>query len=82
MPHMMMIHVLPLVEEAKVSEWQPPLYTWDSSLISHVPMPDEVTRVSRKFLIPVESTLNNLLAREDTDHNMQITIDDAGPKVW
>lgn len=35
----------------------------------------------RKFLIPVESTLKNLLAREDTDHNSQITIEDDGPKV-
>ena len=35
----------------------------------------------RKFLIDVNSTLKNLLAREDTDHNMQITIEDDGPKV-
>ncbi|KAI9831685.1 MAG: hypothetical protein M1819_004751 [Sarea resinae] len=42
---------------------------------------DETTQHPRKFLIPVESTLKNLLAREDTDGNMQITIDDGGPKV-
>lgn len=35
----------------------------------------------RQFLIPVDSTLKNLLSREDTDSNFQITIDDAGPKV-
>ncbi len=35
----------------------------------------------RKFLIPVESTLKDLLSREDSDQNSQITIDDSGPKV-
>ncbi|KAI9716509.1 MAG: alpha,alpha-trehalase nth1 [Chrysothrix sp. TS-e1954] len=35
----------------------------------------------RQFLIPVEETLRELLSREDTDHNSQITIDDQGPKV-
>lgn len=35
----------------------------------------------RKFLIPVDATLEALLSREDTDKNMQITIEDAGPKV-
>ena len=35
----------------------------------------------RKFLIPVEATLKNLLSREDTDNNSQITIEDSGPKV-
>jgi neutral trehalase len=35
----------------------------------------------RKFLIPVEETLEDLLEREDTDKNMQITIEDLGPKV-
>ncbi|KAF1809770.1 neutral trehalase [Eremomyces bilateralis CBS 781.70] len=35
----------------------------------------------RKFLIPVEATLKALLDREDTDRNMQITIEDTGPKV-
>jgi len=42
---------------------------------------DEQTLQPRKFLIPVKETLETLLAREDTDQNMQITIDDAGPKV-
>ncbi|KAI9711368.1 MAG: hypothetical protein M1812_007217 [Candelaria pacifica] len=42
---------------------------------------DENTFLPRKFLIPVESTLKSLLAREDTDNNMQITIEDYGPKV-
>lgn len=35
----------------------------------------------RKFLVPVESTLKELLSQEDTDKNCQITIDDSGPKV-
>lgn len=35
----------------------------------------------RKFLLPVEATLKELLSREDTDSNTQITIDDEGPKV-
>ena len=35
----------------------------------------------RKFLIPVEDTLKALLSREDTDNNVQITIEDDGPKV-
>lgn len=35
----------------------------------------------RKFIIPVEETLQRLLHREDTDQNMQITIEDMGPKV-
>jgi len=35
----------------------------------------------RKFLIPVDSTLETLLSREDSDKNMQITIEDQGPKV-
>ncbi|KAK3678894.1 alpha,alpha-trehalase nth1 [Recurvomyces mirabilis] len=34
----------------------------------------------RRYLIDVEDTLKTLLAREDTDHNIQITIDDHGPK--
>ena len=29
----------------------------------------------------MDSTLNSLLSRENTDHNVQITIDDRGPKV-
>ncbi|KAI9739712.1 MAG: alpha,alpha-trehalase nth1 [Cirrosporium novae-zelandiae] len=42
---------------------------------------DEIVLQPRKFLIPVASTLESLLANEDTDRNMQITIDDHGPKV-
>ncbi|KAI9813190.1 MAG: alpha,alpha-trehalase nth1 [Thelocarpon impressellum] len=42
---------------------------------------DESSFIPRKFLVNVESTLRNLLAREDTDNNMQITIEDGGPKV-
>jgi alpha,alpha-trehalase len=35
----------------------------------------------RKFLIDVDATLDSLLEREDSDRNMQITIEDVGPKV-
>lgn len=37
---------------------------------------------SRRFLIDVDSTLEDLQAQEDTDGNMQITIEDTGPKVF
>jgi len=37
---------------------------------------------SRRFLIDVDSTLENLQSQEDTDNNMQITIEDMGPKVF
>lgn len=42
---------------------------------------DEASLVPRRFLIDVDETLQTLLEREDTDKNMQITIEDAGPKV-
>ena len=42
---------------------------------------DEQPLKPRKFLIHVDSTLQSLLEREDTDNNMQITIEDDGPKV-
>ncbi|KFA60303.1 hypothetical protein S40285_07694 [Stachybotrys chlorohalonatus IBT 40285] len=35
----------------------------------------------RRFLIQVDPTLESLKAQEDTDGNMQITIEDNGPKV-
>ncbi|KAI9373816.1 neutral trehalase [Aspergillus egyptiacus] len=36
----------------------------------------------RKFLIDVDATLDSLLEREDSDRNMQITIEDSGPKTF
>ncbi|KAE9990129.1 hypothetical protein EG327_001817 [Venturia inaequalis] len=45
------------------------------------PLRHERTLNPRKFMIPVEETLRRLLEREDTDKNMQITVDDLGPKV-
>ncbi|KAK5628572.1 hypothetical protein RRF57_004287 [Xylaria bambusicola] len=39
------------------------------------------TPQSRQFLIEVDHTLESLRAQEDTDNNMQITIEDTGPKV-
>ncbi|KAL1856348.1 hypothetical protein VTK73DRAFT_8305 [Phialemonium thermophilum] len=42
---------------------------------------DESTIPHRRFLIQVEPTLQSLQSQEDTDGNMQITIEDSGPKV-
>jgi Neutral trehalase Ca2+ binding domain len=42
---------------------------------------DETTLLPRKFLVNVDATLENLQNQEDTDGNMQITIEDSGPKV-
>ena len=42
---------------------------------------DEPTELSKKFSVNVDETLKELLEREDTDNNYQITIDDHGPKV-
>jgi alpha,alpha-trehalase len=43
---------------------------------------DESSRQhTRQFLVDVDHTLESLQAQEDTDGNMQITIEDAGPKV-
>jgi hypothetical protein len=42
---------------------------------------DEPTELSKKFIVNVDETLNELLEREDTDNDYQITIDDDGPKV-
>ncbi|KFZ18635.1 hypothetical protein V502_04016 [Pseudogymnoascus sp. VKM F-4520 (FW-2644)] len=42
---------------------------------------DETTLGQLKFLINVDSTLENLQKQEDTDNNFQITIEDNGPKV-
>ncbi|KKA28608.1 hypothetical protein TD95_003950 [Thielaviopsis punctulata] len=39
------------------------------------------TLSSQKFVVDVESTLKNLQEQEDTDGNMQITIEDNGPKA-
>lgn len=49
-----------------------------ANLYSHI---DETSAQPRKFLIDVDATLHDLLEREDTDKNMQITIEDVGPKV-
>ena len=42
---------------------------------------DETTLLRRRFKIDVEGTLKALSEQEDTDGNMQITIEDNGPKV-
>lgn len=37
--------------------------------------------IPRQFIIQVDPTLQSLQSQEDTDGNMQITIEDDGPKV-
>ena len=49
-------------------------------IITEAGTADVATYGPRTFLVHVESTLEYLLSREDTDHNFQITIDDFGPK--
>ena len=46
-----------------------------------IPLTDEVSFLPRTFLLNVEATLKSLAEQEDTDGNMQITIEDRGPKV-
>ncbi|KAL9114136.1 MAG: hypothetical protein Q9227_001908 [Pyrenula ochraceoflavens] len=41
---------------------------------------DDFSKVPKRFILDVESTRQQLLDREDTDGNMQISIDDDGPK--
>lgn len=55
------------------------LYT--ATLTTCSPTTDESTLGQLKFLINVDSTLENLQKQEDTDNNFQITIEDNGPKV-
>ncbi len=51
-------------------------------MLSGLKSTDETTLPqNRKFLIQVEPTLQSLLSQEDKDGNMQITIEDNGPKV-
>lgn len=33
------------------------------------------------FKVAIEGTRDTLLAQEDTNHDLQITVDDKGPKV-
>lgn len=42
---------------------------------------DVDTAAPRMLDINVDDTWNALLAREDTDGNVQITVEDLGPKV-
>jgi hypothetical protein len=52
-----------------------------ATLTTSSPTTDESTLGQLKFLINVDSTLENLQKQEDTDNNFQITIEDNGPKV-
>jgi hypothetical protein len=36
----------------------------------------------KKFLVPIQETLQNLLQQEDTDKDCKITVEDKGPKVY
>jgi alpha,alpha-trehalase len=42
---------------------------------------DELSLTPRKFLVDVDATIATLLEREDTDQNLEITIEDVGPKT-
>lgn len=43
---------------------------------------DDAWTVPKRFIIKdIDTTLDELLQNEDTDHNCQITIDDSGPKT-
>ncbi|KAF2211705.1 glycoside hydrolase family 37 protein [Cercospora zeae-maydis SCOH1-5] len=42
---------------------------------------DMMGNAPRRYLINVQDTLHTLLSREDTDANVQITIEDTGPKT-
>ncbi len=50
-------------------------------MLTTVPADESTIPHSRRFLIQVEPTLQSLQSQEDTDGNMQITIEDNGPKV-
>lgn len=45
-------------------------------------MADAQGNAPRRFLIDVDETLTLLLSQEDTDGNVQITIEDTGPKFF
>ncbi|GAB7355628.1 hypothetical protein MBLNU459_g6350t1 [Dothideomycetes sp. NU459] len=40
-----------------------------------------LTSAPRKYVVDVKTTLEELLKREDSDHNRQITVEDVGPKT-
>lgn len=53
-----------------------------SNTVAEMFCSDETTlKTNRRFLIQVDPTLESLQSQEDTDGNMQITIEDNGPKV-
>lgn len=52
-------------------------YSAPSRRLSH----DLMGNAPRRYLINVDDTLKTLLSREDSDGNVQITIDDKGPKT-
>ncbi|TIC20916.1 trehalase-domain-containing protein [Wallemia mellicola] len=43
---------------------------------------DEPSKIPRRFLVNVDDTLAVVLEQEDTDRNAQISITDAGPKLF
>lgn len=47
----------------------------------NIPSDETTLQTNRRFLIQVDPTLESLSKQEDTDGNMQITIEDHGPKV-
>ncbi|CAK7200653.1 alpha,alpha-trehalase nth1 [Sporothrix eucalyptigena] len=61
-----------LIYEAGTAELIPPVRRW-----SHDANPGQ----GRRFLVNVDATLKHLIAQEDTDGDMQITVEDNGPKT-
>jgi len=52
-----------------------------SSDADNMPSDESTIPHHRRFLVDVDATLQSLQSQEDTDGNMQITIEDNGPKV-
>jgi Neutral trehalase Ca2+ binding domain len=50
-------------------------------VLRKIPLIDNLSRSSFDFLVNVDSALDTLLEREDTNGDNQITVDDAGPQV-
>lgn len=53
---------------------------WRAAALNDMTSDETTILPGRRFLIQVDATLESLRAQEDTDHNMQITIEDSGPK--
>ncbi|KAG9245152.1 neutral trehalase [Calycina marina] len=66
---------------SNVNATRPPSELFESRKPKRRGSHDETTLLPRTFLMHVGATLESLAKQEDTDGNMQITIEDRGPKV-